>query len=330
MWLQVGDLHLTDKARDEYRFGIFDWIRQQQTKRDVAATFLAGDLTESKDRHSATLVNKIVTGLTSLKPPIYICMGNHDYRSSTSPFFGFLNYIKGIDFVTVPKTANCIRNIAIIPHCHEEAHFLDSFKHTVSKDVHGALVHQTFNGAMAETGTRLNGFSASLIESAGLPLGVYAGDVHRPQRHGKVTYIGAPYHVRFGDDYNPRCIWVDKDGKNHNLYFDAPFKWSLKINGEYDLEDHGRLAAGDQIKLTVNLNKEELVDWKSIKANILNTCRTMKLEVYSINVEVETSNLTKKLKATGQDHERIFNEFCQIENVAKNIQSIGTKFISGR
>src|SRR6266700_4274826 len=121
VWILVGDLHLTDRAQDNYRFKIFDWIRQQQDKHPVAATFLAGDLTDQKDRHSATLVNKIVGGLLKLKRPVYIVMGNHDYRDPKNPFFKFLNHIDGLTFVTKPRIVE--HGMALIPHCREQAVF---------------------------------------------------------------------------------------------------------------------------------------------------------------------------------------------------------------
>ena len=72
MWFLIVDTHFTDNQRDAYRFGIFDWIVKQQRDKPVAATFFAGDLCDAKDRHSATLVNRVVAGLTKLKPPVYI------------------------------------------------------------------------------------------------------------------------------------------------------------------------------------------------------------------------------------------------------------------
>src|SRR3981189_3648842 len=154
----VADPQPTDRAQDAYRFGIFDWIRRQQEKHPVAATFLAGDITDQKDRHSATLVNKIVGGLLKLQPPVYIVMGNHDYRDPKNPFFKFLNHIKGIHFITKPCVVEHDMDMALIPHCREQTVF-----DTAVKDCEGAdafLVHQTFDGAIAESGVRLSGLSA--------------------------------------------------------------------------------------------------------------------------------------------------------------------------
>ena len=95
-WLLSADLHLSDRARDSYRFGLFPWLKKQQQKNKVDATFLLGDLTQEKDRHSSALVNRIVEELLTLTPPVYVLRGNHDGLNPNSPFFKFLNSISGL------------------------------------------------------------------------------------------------------------------------------------------------------------------------------------------------------------------------------------------
>lgn len=327
MWLLIGDTHFTDNARDRHRFQIFNWIRLQQRKYKPAATFLAGDLCDAKDRHSATLVNQVVAGLTSLEPPIYIDRGNHDYRDPTNPFFNFLNHIEGLEFVTEPKAVWHGLRMGIIPHYRTQDEFDDASKRLVSSS-DAFLVHQTFEGAIAETGARLNGLSASLVRSFDLPLGVIAGDVHMPQTAPPVTYLGCPYHVRFGDDYSPRCLLINSEGKQSNLYFDAPYKWSLRINDAFDIEKHERLHAGDQIKLVVELTREEAVDWKQIKANVLAACKERQLEVYGIKMEVLASAKRNiKKVAHAQTKMEVFKQFANAEGLSKAVQDAGRKLI---
>lgn len=317
-WLTIGDLHLTDQARDDYRFGIFDWIRRQQDHLSVAATFLAGDITDQKDRHSATLVNKIVGGLLKLRPPVYICRGNHDYRDPTNPFFNFLNHIQGLMFVTKPTVAH---GMAMIPHVRTQDEFDASVAAVGAADAF--LVHQTFDGAIAETGTRLSGLSAAPIELLKPALGVYAGDVHRPQRQGIVTYVGCPYHVRFGDAFTPRSLWT-KGIVTINKYFDTPYKWSLTVRDPVDLTAHGRFAAGDQIKLTIEVAREEVVDWKKIKADVLATCKELKLEVYGVKMQVNTTaKKERSVVRVGQTNAEILGSFCNNERLPAATRKAG-------
>jgi DNA repair exonuclease SbcCD nuclease subunit len=330
MWLLVGDLHLTDHARDSYRFGVFDWIAKQQDKRPTAATFLAGDITDAKDRHSATLVNKIVKGLLKLRPPVYVVMGNHDYRDPKNPFFKFLNYIDGITFVVKPTVIKAGLPIGLIPHYREQ----DLFEAAVDlcSNANSLLVHQTFEGAIAESGVRLSGLSASPVESLKLPLGVYAGDVHRPQTQGCVTYLGCPYQVRFGDNFEPRCLWVDQDKYStpRNVYFEAPHKWSLTVRGPEDVLANDNLLEGDQVKLTIELPREEAVDWKTVKRDVLAACKKLKLEVYGAELEIKTNRRHTRLKLEEKhvSPADVLAQFCKAENTSSQIRKIGMEILN--
>lgn len=321
MILLIGDLHLTDKSRDDYRFEIFDWICKQQERLKPEATFLAGDLTDAKDRHSATLVNKTVNGLLKLKPPVYIDRGNHDYRDPVNPFFKFLNHIEGLWFITEPTLVTHKFQIGVVPHYREQAEFDAAVKKVSNPDAF--LVHQTFEGAIAETGVTLSGLRASLIESLQPRLGIWAGDVHKPQRQGLVTYIGCPYHVRFGDGFNPRVIFINAKGKKENLHFDAPYKWSLTVRDANDILNNHDLAEGDQVKLTIELPREEAVEWKRIKAEVLNACKKANVDVYGCELSIKTSTSKQQRLIKTTSKEDVFDQFCKIENIAANIKKAG-------
>ena len=324
--LVVGDLHLTDKARDAYRFNFFKWLRRQQDKYSVAATFLAGDLTDAKDRHSATLVNTIVSKLSSLRAPVHICCGNHDYRDPETPFFRFLNHVGAghIFFHVIPELVPVLGNVAIIPHYKTQEEFDAAVRQCSQADLF--LVHQTFEGAIAESGTILSGLRASLIESLKPRLGVLAGDVHKPQRQGIVTYIGCPYHVRFGDGFTPRVLLIDEDGKKQNLYYDAPFKWSMHVTCADDVFDRYQLAEGDQVKITVNLTREEALDWKEIKAGILDACKEMGVDVYGCKLEIDVLTAKRKI-IKSETPVATFDDFCSVEKIPTTIKEVGKKIM---
>jgi predicted phosphodiesterase len=323
--LIIGDLHLSDKPRDAYRFGIFPWIRKMQNKYKPDATYLLGDLTESKDKHSATLVNKIVECLWSVHPTIV--RGNHDYKANQKdPFFNFLNFIEGIDFIT---DAQSIGNVGIIPHYRSQAEFDQAVKDCGKVDMY--LCHQTFEGAIAETGRHLTGLSASPIELMKPRLGVYAGDVHRPQQAGIVTYVGCPYHVRFGDDYEPRCLLVDNQGRQKELKFDAPRKWSLTVNCADSILNADYLYSGDQVKLTIELNKEEVADWKQIKQEVLTACKQLELDVYGVKMEVKNSKDKAKPKVrVNASNEDIFREYCKAVGIGHDVKTVGLEILKDK
>lgn len=334
MFLIVGDLHFSDRAADAHRFGIFKWIAQQQNKRSVIATFLLGDLTDQKDRHSASLVNKIVSGLVSLRPPVYIVRGNHDYKADQSnPFFKFLNHIEGLKFVGEPSVIREDRNavVAMIPHYRSQDEFNNAVAECARHKPSCFLVHQTFDGAIAETGVRLSGLSASPIESLKPPLGVYAGDVHRPQTHGLVTYVGCPYQVRFGDNFEPRSIWLSKEGTEKDLAFAAPRKWSLTVRGADNLLNNEELVKGDQVKLTIEVAREEAVEWKQIKQEVLAACKKLKLEVYGAKLEIRTNQRRQRLRIRTRECSLAdtLEQFCKSENVSSQIKKTGMEIVNG-
>lgn len=329
MFLICGDLHLTEHSRDEYRFAIFEWIRKQQVKFKPLVTILLGDITDAKDKHSATLVNKIVGGLVQLAPPVYILQGNHDYKADqANPFFKFLSHIDGLTFVTAPTEVTYGHRLAMIPHYRSQAEFDQAVEACSQSKCF--FVHQTFEGAIAESGVRLSGLSASLIESLKPPLGIYAGDVHRPQTQGIVTYVGCPYQVRFGDDFEPRTIFVNKAGTESYPWFEAPRKWALTVRGPENLLNRQDLLAGDQVKLTIEMAREEAVEWKKVKQDVLAACKELKLDVYGVKLEINSGPQRERIKMQGkQSNVDTFSLFCKTEKVSTRVRQAGREFIDG-
>lgn len=324
-WLLTSDLHLSDRARDEHRFELFQWLAKQQERFKPRATMILGDITNSKDKHSAKLVNAIVNGLILLKPPIYILKGNHDYISPTNPFFGFLSCIDGITFVSDPLLP--WDGFAMIPHEYSQAAFDRACKIIPSR-AEGVTIHACLDGAIAETGARLSGLSAAAIE-AKRPLGAWAGDIHRPQRVGGITYVGAPYHVRFSDDFTPRILLV-QNGVEKNLYFDAPRKWTLTIHDADEILDNEDLRKGDQVKVMIELAREEVVEWNAHKQRALEACKEMGVDVYGIDLKVAPSKRKERMKfepGTSRTREEVFTDFCKAENVANNVKKAGSKLL---
>ncbi len=318
-WLATGDLHLTDRPRDAYRFGLFRWLAKQQTKYKPEATFILGDLTDQKDHHSSRLVNQLMEGLYMLQPPVFVLRGNHDGIDPNNPYFKFINMIEGLTFVVNP--AEVLPGVHLIPHQREQAAF-DAACRVIRPNPRAIMVHQTFNGAIAESGARLTGLAASPIELLKPEL-CWAGDVHKPQRCGPVTYLGAPYHVRFGDQYEPRVMLL-KDGHAINLHFDCPRKWALTITDVSDLEGNESLCEGDQVKLLVRLTREEAVQWQTIKKACVEACKKLGLEIHGVDLEVASGKRTRaRLQSHTIDNREIVLSYCKAENVGADIKNTG-------
>lgn len=317
------DLHLSDRSRDRHRFGLFSWLAKQQEKHNVDATFLLGDMTESKDRHSSILVNKIVEELIGLKPPVYVERGNHDGTSAESPYFRFLNCIEGLRFVIEP-TYDPDLDVAFVPHCAGQAIF-DSACKQMPRKPGMLLLHNTFQNALAETGARLAGLATSPIDLL-KPGRVYSGDVHVPQQCGPVAYVGAPYHVRFGDRFEPRVLLLKGD-KEIDLHFDCPRKLTLTVRDADDITNNEELQRGDQVKLLIEMAPEDAVNWQACKQRIIAACREGGLEVFGAELKMDEPKHHERVRLDDEPRGRtphdILKAYCKAENVPANIKQVG-------
>ncbi len=321
-YLLSADLHLSDRSRDEYRWGLFPWLAQQQAKHGVTATYLLGDLTENKDKHSSALVNRLVDELIGLRPPIYILRGNHDGIDPNNPYFRFLSTIEGVTFVVEPTV---IDRVAFIPHCRTQAE-LDAACTIIPHSPPMVCLHNTFSGAIGENNSRLNGLGAAPI-AAKRPQRCYSGDVHRPQVSPPVTYIGSPYPVRFGDDYVARVLLI-KNGHEQNLFYPAPRKWAITIRDADDILRNGELKAGDQVKLSLEMAREEVVEWNAHKQRVLAACKERGLEVYGCELRVNSSQRRERTKVGAvKSPEDVLQAFCQAEDLATDIKNAGVKLL---
>lgn len=334
--LLATDLHFTDRPRDSYRFGLFDFLVAERAKRKASLTLLLGDLTDEKDKHSSKLVNTIVEGLQRLAEdaPVVILKGNHDYQADpNSPFFNFLNYHKNIRFVTTPRTWTTPQDkkLLFIPHIRDEDEWLN-FRIDQRPDY--AFIHQTVTGAISETGRRLDGYSLKPLRR--LKCRVFAGDVHKPHTIGPVTYIGPPYHIKFGDNFEPRCAVLNQEtGKLKNIYFDCPRKWSLEISDPNELLRDKRLRAGDQVKVKLELSREDTVEWPVHKERIVSILKDLEVESYGVELKVDKETVKRKgtVDAVEQKQVRspddVFGSFCKTEKLSKAIRLAGKQLMKG-
>src|ERR1035437_1458498 len=112
--LITADLHVSDNPRDDYRWA---WLKKLPTllrKEKIELLIILGDLCESKDNHSAELVNALVDHLYALAAvcPVIVLQGNHDYLSSPdNPYFRFLQRIEGISWIGRPIPIRDLKNV---------------------------------------------------------------------------------------------------------------------------------------------------------------------------------------------------------------------------
>lgn len=273
--LLTSDVHMTASARDSYRWGLFDWLLEQAVKLKVHVLIINGDLTDAKDRHPASLADRLVRALAALGQvcQVVVLKGNHDYIDPLTPFFGFVELLPGVVFATEPVALDCRMADREVPvlFLPSTANPEEDWAHlTFLSDYDYIFCHQTFSGAVRDNGTKSEeGASVSLFD--GFTGKVYSGDIHVPQRVGLVEYIGSPYRIDFGDSYTPRVIHIDAAGRTHNLHFPCPQKHLVEVSAENDVVHtmDGRVPnRGDQIKVRVTLKRADVVRWPEVRKNI--------------------------------------------------------------
>jgi hypothetical protein len=279
--LLASDLHLTANPLDEYRWGLFGWLREQCVTWEIQTLCILGDLTDAKDYHSAELVNRVVREIVRLKecvPRLIILMGNHDYLRSGHAFFGFLSSIPGVTFAaSILDTSSEGEPCLFLPHTKNPAKDWAGLDFSHYRFL---FMHQTVTGSKASNGQTMNGEALPDLSVAGK---VWSGDIHVPQHVGPVEYVGSPYHVHFGDSFKPRCVVIQSRGRREDLTFPTISRFTLAVSG---LAELGRLKfrAGDQVKLRLALARADMHQWAAIKRDSTDYLRGLGVEVCGVEL----------------------------------------------
>ena len=333
----TGDLHLSDRPKDAYRFGIFKELALLQDRYQPEVLVILGDLTDAKDNHSSNLVNAIVDGLTSLTTmcPVVILKGNHDYIDPSSPFFKFLGELQDVHFINQPTTMELLGKRALfIPHIPFDDQW-DSL--STRKPVDFIFAHQTVDGAIAESGRKLTGFSLKPLKALKARR-IWSGDIHRPQTVGpdsgpQLTYVGPPYNIRFGDDFRPRILLYDSNlDQEMNHWTDFPRKRTFHIS---DVDEIEGIKQGDHVKVELELVREEAVEWQTHKKAILERIEDLGGICYGAEVKVNT--VTRKVRLSDNKEvskartpEQILEAFANREGLSRAQRDQGASLLQER
>lgn len=326
--LATSDIHLTDRPRDEYRFEIFDWLRKQAVNaedrgEDFDTCLILGDITDSKDHHPARLTNRIADELVKLArhfpDGVHVLMGNHDYTDPTTPFFRFLDGLKGVRFHTEPTFTHFPSGWGIGGPPAEERHKVLFLPHTRSHtvwekhaDVPGWIeeadlicVHQTFRGAKASNGMEMKGMSVKVLGPDKTKATVLAGDIHVPQKIGSITYCGAPHPITFGDSYDPRVLVYDSDAPK--TLTSRPRitvrKGVLEAHSLLDLA-RAEFQKNDQVKVRFHLPRAEFPQWEDVRDDAIAELEEKGVIVHSIEL-VEAGELIETDEEVADPDQRL-------------------------
>lgn len=333
--LVIADLHLSAKQRDAYRFDVMSRIAGLLEAKKADYLIVLGDLTEEKDYHPAPLVNDIVDIIHSFSQfcEVIVLLGNHDYTRRDFPFFRFLRRLKRVrwinsvtrldlgkaDCLFLPHTRDYRKDWAKLPHI-EEIQFI--------------FAHNTFEGAASEHGKRLSGIPVDFFEEGEAP--VISGDIHTPQTLGPVTYVGSPYTVDFGDDFEPRALlldWYDhRDYRIESIPLPGPQKRLIDITtADIERLRSGagyEFAEGDIVKARITLKPEEQEKWGTIREKVRRELTELGVEVHL--VQPITTARVKRLKmepAQAKSDEAILREYGKGAKVPEATLKVGLGFL---
>ena len=277
----TADLHLTDDPRDEYRWEIFDYLRSQADARGLDRIILAGDLTDAKDRHPATLVHRLsseIARLSQFVNQLDILLGNHDYVDPGFPFFSFLGSFAKINFIDKPTTFPLPGhglNMVYLPHTRAIDYWADMRASDTFKEPESLILfHQCIDGAKTPLDFPLAGVPLGMFSQCHETSEIVGGDIHTPQNVGRAVYTGSPYPIAFGDMANcsPRYLIYDTDlpvGKRLISVVRASIRKSiLTVSSTRELERSMDIDEGDQIKVRYRLIRSDYGEWPKISNEI--------------------------------------------------------------
>lgn len=329
----TADLHLDDNPVNEYRWQVFDHLAGLAREEGDTMIAILGDLTDRKDRHSSLLVNRVVKSLRTLVDlgnDVTVLMGNHDKPLTGVPFWQFLDKMESrqLRFITEPII---LGGDLYLPYADNPAQEWTNVKLAGHNTI---FMHQTVTGALGNNGIKLENRKMVLFPKTAK---VYSGDIHTPQVVGRVTYVGAPHPVAFGDDYTCRMLILDgKSDIRREVILSPPAKRMLRVTSIEELER--RITnPGDQARVVYRLPLAELDQWPRIQGAIELWSSEREIKLASIEPDIfgaldGSSDVNEDLfHDDGQsfdiDPEAALRAFAESEGIDERMLEHGLKYL---
>lgn len=331
--LITSDWHLTDNIRDEYRWGFVErWLPNFLIEEHPAFMIFAGDATEAKGNHSAELVNRLVSAFSALADlcPIVFIPGNHDGLSPEFPFFKFLSSLRGdrIYWVPNPLRLHTVPNVPtafvagkrtlLLPYTRN---YEKDWEEIDFKSYDWVIAHQSFAGAKSESGFTLSGIPLSYFPKG---LRIISGDVHKPQTYGALTYIGSPYTVDHGDDFEGRVLLWDGE-EFDSIPVPGPQKRLFEVSSIKELLKQ-KPAVGDIVKVRLDISSYD--EWPEAKVQIEEWVRARGVTLHIATPIIQQAvTRSSKIETKSMTDEEILEAYAQKRNVSKAYVSSGFKLL---
>jgi predicted phosphodiesterase len=321
--LIISDLHLSDNPKDNYRFDFLAHLPDFTRQHDASDVYILGDLTEAKDRHSAPLVNAVVDGIAKLARAVKVIIlkGNHDYYQIDHPFFGFLRTIPNITYISNPTQ---IGRRMFLPHTRNHK---KDWKGLHYKNIDVIFTHNTFEGALSEHNTKLVGIPLKALPDS---ITTFSGDIHKPQQVGEdLHYVGAPYHIRFGDDFTARIIKLDGD-EWESIHPSSVRKILLRMKeGRKEIETNNGVGPipGDIVRIELELR--DPARFGELREQCRAICVKNKWVLDSVVPIYQHTNAPSQRVSHSEpaSDKAILHEYCQRRQVHEKIEEEGRNLL---
>lgn len=319
-YLMTADLHLDDNPINHYRHAFVRKLPAIAKKVGAESIIIAGDLTTEKDRHSSWLTNTVADHLSNLSKvaPLIIYRGNHDYTVATQPFFQFVRHF-GVTWINEPAVLDeCL----FLPHTND---YQRDWKDFYFSGYRYIFAHNTFAGAIGNNGFALGGVPLSLFPR---DCTLLSGDVHTPQHVDPcLDYVGAPYTINFGDEFEPRVFILD-DGKVESFAVGGVQKRLLEFDDVDDRLNVSGLQHGDILKVRLKMNASEYAFWPERK-RMLKAWADEQGYVLHLVVPVVEQCLRKAVSpvAPVQTDEQLLKAYAKLYGLDENTLRMGENLL---
>lgn len=316
----TADTHWNDNPRDESRWGLLDWLAEQDTDELI----ILGDLTVAKNNHPARMVNRLIDKFMVLSKKykaIYILKGNHDYTDPNCPFFGFISHFsENMLFISRPQAlVTTLGKWVFMPAGTDWSERLDLIRGC------NVFAHCTFDGAISETGYQLTGVDPRYALEAAR---VISGDVHKNQTmfNGAIEYVGAPYHTRFGDDFDPHILRMEQGKYKEYLHYPSPRKHTFIIKSLDDLSGI-KIKSGDQIKIVALLQRSDLSEWKSWRSTIQEHAEAQGWQLFGPELKLQSTVVLSPTTSTRQSNTELIRDYATRQNASEQYIEVGQELL---
>lgn len=326
MILVTSDLHFNNDPIDDYRWGLFDRLKEQIRRYNVEYLLMLGDYSVAKDRHPSSLVNKLVeriTEISKLVGKLVMITGNHDYLEETNPFFSFLSKYQSIEFLISPKKIRLGEfECWFLPNTKTPTETWKALNFSTADFI---FTHMTFKGARVENGAIMDGVSPEIFGNTKAK--IVSGDIHVPQQLGRITYVGAPYAIHFADEFLPRVLLIDKEKEFHDLHFPCLKRHTLTISDDSDLKQLTHLEKEDQCKIRIPTS---VVDVKALKLKIDKLAKEYGFKICKTETISDPKPKLEQIKQslTSAKPLDLFKEYVKSDKIDEGLAETGEALLS--